>query len=86
MRRGYLCVAHARARTITGPRADREKDPYELFAVGELLLGPACQFPLVYIESDGGSSHVSVREERSVLLIHTWTPGERRGIDLAGLR
>lgn len=38
--------AHAHARS-----PNREKDPYELFAVGELL-GPGCEFPVVYIESN----------------------------------
>ena len=38
--------AHAHARS-----PNREKDPYELFAVGELL-GPSCEFPVVYIESN----------------------------------
>ena len=72
-----VCVIHARARTITGEN-QQSRDRCELFAVGELL-GPASEFPVVYIESNRGSSHVLVREKRGVLLIHTWTQrGEKR--------
>lgn len=68
-----------RTRTHDQRRTIREKDPYQLFAVGELL-GPACEFPLVYIESNRGSSHVSESEERSVTDTHVDTRGEKRDI------
>lgn len=70
--RHYLYFTHARART-TGTREIRtETDPYELFAVGELL-GPGHG---LHEGLYSGSSHVLAKEEESKRerkrKSHTW--------------